>query len=443
MPESFVLKHLSTRLWRHASVVFVTFWRLLKNKKIFSWALYDWANSTFATTVMAGFFPIFFKEYWSAGVDVTRSTFHLGVANSSASLLLALLAPLLGAFADRGRSKATHLMIFTALGCAATGALFYLPQGMWQWAAFSYAVGAFCYAAAVIYYDSLIVRVTTPENYDRVSGLGYALGYLGGGILFVINTMMVLRPELFGLADMSEAVRWSFLSVALWWFVFSLPLYFSAKDQDAENKEPLWYFLKHSIRQVNSTVKKIIAHKPILVFLLGYFFYIEGVNTTVKMAVDYGLSIGLETNDLLLALIIVQFVAFPFAIFFGWLGTKIGAKHVILIGLSVYASAALLGMKLTTATEFYFMAAAIGSVQGGVQALSRSHFAAMIPKNQSGEYFGFFNMLGKFSAVIGPVLVGTVSLLSGSPRISLLVILAFILMGAFLLFIHDRTSKSN
>ncbi len=416
--------------------------KLLGNKPVVSWAMYDWANSAFATTVMAGFFPIFFKQYWSSDIDAAQSTLILGATNSSASLVLALIAPLLGSLADRGGYKKEILFITTALGVLSTLALFYIPEGYWPLAALVYGLAAFGFMASMIPYDSLLVDVTKGRKMDYVSGLGFGLGYLGGGLLFVINVLWYLQPELFGIPDSTTAVRLSFVSVSIWWALFSIPVFINVKES-RESEQPLSQsLLRNSWRDVFATLREIAGHREILLFLLAYFFYIEGVNTTIKMAIDYGLSLGFDSANLITALLLVQFVAFPFAILFGWIGERFGASRGLYLGISVYIIMSLLAYRMTEVWQFYWMAVAIGMVQGGVQSLSRSLYAARIPPQRAAQYFGFFNMLGKFSAVLGPIVVGIAVTLSGTPRATTLVLLVFFVSGLLLLWLSSRHSNS-
>ncbi len=409
----------------------------LRRKEVLSWTLYDWANSAFSTTVMAGLFPVFFKEYWSQGVDASLSTYYLGNANSLSGLALAIVSPFLGVFAERASGKKTGLMIFSLLGIITTFALAFVPSGEYGTAAFVFGLATFGFTASFVFYDSLLVDIASRDEYDEISGLGYAMGYLGGGLLFVFNIATVLSPHTFGLTDKVEAVKLSFILVSAWWLCFSLPIYRLPLPAHSATTNSASGFIKALAR----TAKQIFAHKEIFYFLLGYFFYIEGVNTLIKMAVDFGLAIGLDSSDLIKALILVQFVAFPFAIFFGWLGQKIGASRGLFICLAVYLVITALAIRLTTAWEFYILAAAIGSVQGGIQSLSRSLFASLVPANRSGEYFGFFNMLGRFSAVLGPFLMGYVSLKTQNPRASIWVLVGLFVLGLCFLTLHLRAKK--
>jgi len=382
-----------------------------KSKLIWGWAMYDWANSAFATTVMAGFFPIFFKQYWSIGADVNQSTAMLGFGNSIASLLVALMAPILGAIADRGSFKKKFLISFAYLGVLMTAGLYLVGKGEWVLAIFVYVMGVIGFSGANIFYDSLLPSVADESNVDSVSSLGFAMGYLGGGLLFFLNVVMTLQPTIFGLADAGEAVRWSFVSVALWWGTFTIitiawvPEPESGKNESTENS------VREGFNQLYRTFQEIRHLKTVLLFLLAYWFYIDGVDTIVKMAVDYGITIGFESNDLIIALLIVQFVGFPAALIFGRLGEHWGVRPSIFLAIGVYIAVTIWGSMMREKFEFYVLAVVIGLVQGGIQALSRSYYSRLIPKNQVAEYFGFYNMLGKFAAILGPALMGVVGLI--------------------------------
>ena len=380
-------------------------------KAVWGWALYDWANSAFATTVMAGFFPVFFKQYWSQGADVNLSTAQLGLANSIAGLAMALLAPVLGAVADRASAKKKFLLAFAGLGVLSTAGLYWVGQGQWAFAVLVYAISIVGFAGANVFYDALLLSVAAPERVDYVSSLGFALGYLGGGLLFLLNVAMTISPHAFGIADAAQAVRLSFVSVALWWGGFTLFIAFWVPERAVPRAAGRpGHALAAGFRQLAGTFKKIRRLKTVLLFLLSYWFYIDGVDTIILMAVDYGLSLGLESTDLIKALLIVQFVGFPAALAFGKLGERWGARKSIFLALGIYMGVTLWGTRMTSRLEFYIMARAIGTVQGGIQALSRSYYSRLIPRNQAAEFYGFYNMLGKFAAIVGPTLMGVVGL---------------------------------
>jgi UMF1 family MFS transporter len=380
-------------------------------RTIWGWALYDWANSAFATTIMAGFFPGFFKQVWSAGVDPNVSTFRLGMGNAAIGLVVALMAPILGAIADHGGHRKRFLITFTYLGVIMTAALMLIPKGQWTWALLTYICGAIGFWGAVVFYDSLLPQVAPADRIDQVSSLGYSLGYLGGGLLFVLNVMMTLKPQLFGLADTAQAVRYSFVTVAIWWGGFALFSFFWLPSDPAASGEPLGRQIKAGLGQLASTFAKIRQLKTIFLFLIAYWCYIDGVNTIIKMAVDFGMSLGFEFKDLIVALLITQFVGFPSALGFGVLAKKWGIRKGIYLALFVYMTVTLWGATMTSVYEFYLLAVVIGLVQGGIQALSRSYFARLIPQNQSAEFFGFYNMMGKFATIVGPLLMGLTGLL--------------------------------
>src|SRR5690606_20426573 len=279
----------------------------LQRRPAVSWALYDWGNSAFATTVMAGFFPVFFSQYWSVGADTELTTARLGYTNAAAGLVIALLAPFLGAIADRGGRRKQMLLTFTVLGAAATFALFFLSQGQWLAAAALFALGTIGFNGGVVFNDSLLLDVAKPADFDRVSSFGYALGYLGGGVLFAVNVLMVVKPSLFGLPDAAAAVRWAFVTVAVWWLLFTLPLMLFVRERPAIRKPAGGAFVA-GWRELAATAREVARRPMVWQFLLAYWLYIDGVNTIIKMAVNYGLSLGLEANDLLGALLLTQFV---------------------------------------------------------------------------------------------------------------------------------------
>jgi UMF1 family MFS transporter len=381
-------------------------------KTIWGWALYDWANSAFATTVMAGFFPIFFKQYWSFGADVNVSTAQLGFANSIASLIVALMAPLLGAIADKGSAKKKFLIFFAYLGVLMTASLFCIQKGQWVWAILVYVMGIIGFSGANVFYDSLLPSIVGEEKIDYVSGLGFSMGYLGGGLLFLINVLMTRMPQTFGLPDASSAVRFSFLSVALWWGLFTLfTIFWVPEKKAASSEKSAQGAVAAGIRQFAGTFRKIRHLKMVFLFLLAYWFYIDGVDTIIRMAVDYGLSLGFKSSDLIVALLIVQFVGFPAALVFGKLGELWGVRKSIFLAIAIYMGITIWGTMMTRAMEFYILAVVIGLVQGGIQALSRSYYSRLIPKNQAAEYYGFYNMLGKFAVIFGPALMGLVGLI--------------------------------
>lgn len=400
-----------------------------KNKKsVFGWVLYDWANSAFSTTVVAGFFPVFFKQYLNAGADAVTSTLRLGTANSIASIIVAILSPVLGAIADKGGAKKKFLMVFALLGIVTTGALHFVAKGQWELGVLIYLTATIGFSSANSFYDSLLVSVTSGRRADFISALGFAVGYLGGGVLFAINVAMTLKPESFGLADAAHAVRVSFVTVSVWWAVFSIPLFLLVKEAPPQIQGHRKAVVE-GLRQLARTFAELKRLKVVFIFLVGYWCYIDGVHTITRMAVDYGLSLGFEAKSLITALLITQFVGFPSAIAFGKLGEKKGAKTGIYIGIAVYIAVCVWAYFMKNVTEFYVLAVTVGLVLGGVQSLSRSLYSRLIPKDKAAEFFGFYNMLGKFAAVIGPVLMGWVGVWTGNPRIAIISVAVLFIIG--------------
>jgi len=375
-------------------------------KEVFGWCLYDWANSAFATTVMAGFFPVFFREFWSVGADTAVTTARLGLANSLAGIVVAACAPVLGAIADRGGARKRFLFFFAYLGALMTAGLYMVSMGNWPVAILLYIIGAVGFSGGNIFYDALLTSVASAKRYDVVSSRGFAFGYLGGGLLFALNVTMYLQPGLFGFESGTDAVRFSFLTVGVWWAVFTVPILVLVKEDRPASQKSELSMVRAGLTQLRKTFGEIRKLRTIFLFLIAYWCYIDGVDTVIRMAVDYGKSLGFGTAALITALLITQFVGFPCAVFFGFLGKKIGPKKGIYITLLVYLFVCAWGALMQKESEFYILAILVGTVQGGVQALSRSFFARMVPRDKSAEYFGFYNMLGKFAVVLGPVLMG-------------------------------------
>ncbi|MCW8919836.1 MAG: MFS transporter [Sedimenticola sp.] len=417
---------------------------LWRDRRVLSWGLYDWANSAFATTVMAGLFPLFFKQYWAAGLTVSESTFMLGSANAAASLVVVIIAPLLGAIADRGSSRKRFLLYFAAMGIVMTGALFLVAAGGWWLALALYALAVVGFSSGNIFYDALLVEVSDETTVDRVSAFGFALGYLGGGLLFAVNVVMTLNPGWFGLIDTAAAVKAAFLMVAVWWALFTVPVLLFVPEPESSEIMGLKQSIKAGFGQLRDTFSRLKLMRQAWLFLLAYWLYIDGVDTIVRMAVDYGLSLGFDSNGLIIALLITQFVGFPAAILFGGLAGRWGARQGIYLAIGIYLMIILWAYQMDQIWEFYMLAIAIGLVQGGIQALSRSYYVRLIPKDKPAEFFGFYNMLGKFAAVFGPLLMGVVSFATGSPRLSILSVAILFVAGALLLkSVDEEAGKAD
>jgi len=404
------------------------------SKDAWKWAFYDWANSGFATTVMAGFFPIFFKSFWAGDLDAAESTFVIGSINSLIGLLIAISAPILGAIADAGKTKKKFLYIFASLGILATGYLFFIPESSWKLAVAFYGLGVIGFSGGNIFYDALIVSVSSPDQRNRTSSLGFSLGYLGGGLLFLINVLMYLYPQWFGLSGPADAVLWSFMSVAIWWFIFSLPLLLHVKEKDDlvdTNKNNV---VTVAFTNLLNTAKSVRNYKKVVIFLLAYFLYMDGVDTIIRMATSYGSDIGLSASSMISALLLTQFVGFPATLIFGFYADKFGYKESLTFAIVVYICVVLFSSQMDTATEFFIVAGIIGLVQGGVQAISRSYFSNLIPQDKAAEFFGFYNFIGKSSVFLGPFMVSGIALITGSPSIGILSLLILFIPGLILLW---------
>lgn len=402
------------------------------NKKILSWAMYDWANSSFSTTVMAGFFPVFFKSYWSQGFSSVETTSKLGTTIGISSFLIALISPTLGAVADLKHNKKFFLILFMMFGVISCGMLSMVPQGAWFYSVILYGMAMMAFNASNTFYDSLLPYVAEEKELDFVSSLGYSLGYLGGGLLFLLNVIMYLKPELFSFQDGVQAVKFSFLSVSLWWFIFSVPLMVNIHEPKlkVETNYTWWQLTQKSYAMLKATLKDILQNKNLFIFMLAFWLYIDGVYTVISMAVDYGISLNFQAKDLIAALLITQFVGFPFTYLFGYVAQKWGCRIPILICLGIYCLVILFATRMTEPVHFYILAAVIGMAQGGVQALSRSLFSKMIPAEKSGEYFGFMNLIGKFASILGPFIVALTVTVTGKSQWGLLGLLVLFIGGA-------------
>lgn len=414
-------------------------------RSIYSWAFYDWANSAYATTVMAGFFPLFFKAYYSVGTDATVSTAQLGFANSLSSFIIVLIAPLLGAIADKASLKKRFIFIFAYLGILMSATLALVGEGEWQLASFIYVLGNIGFMGSSTFYDGLLPSVSNDKNVDFVSGLGFSLGYLGGGVLFALNVWMLQDFTLFGFESEVQAIKASFISVALWWALFSLPLFLFVKEKRDSKKIKTTTLIKEGYLRLKTTFSKIKKLKGLLLFLIAYWLYIDGVDTIIRMAVDYGMALGFDSSNLILALLIVQFVGFPATLAFAKLAQVWDTKKAIYLAILIYIFIIIWASTMVEVYEFYILAIMIALVQGGIQALSRSYYSKMIPQTHAAEFFGFYNFLGKFAAILGPLLVAVVALMSENSRIAIASISIFFIAGAILLYFVDekKIAKEN
>jgi UMF1 family MFS transporter len=401
-----------------------------------AWAWYDWANSAYFTTVITAVFPSFFATYAAAGLTPAEATGRFALLTTLSIGTVAITSPILGALADLSGIRKKLLAIFLSIGSATCAAMALIGQGDVGLASTLFFIGNICVSASLVFYDSLLPHVARREETDRVSAAGYAMGYVGGGILLLLNLAWILRPATFGFADTAAATKASFVSVAIWWAVFSIPLF--RRVPEPKTGRPAGGLsgvaaITGSFRQLAATFQQIQQYKDAFLLFLAMLLYQDGIQTIIRMAAVYGAEIGIDTTAQIAAFVMVQFLGIPFAFLFGSLGTRIGTKRAIFIALAVYSLATILGYFMTTVTHFFILAALIATVQGGAQALSRSLFSRLIPPERSSEFFGFFSVAERFATILGP-LVFTLSIaLTGSSRTAILAILLFFVAGAWVL----------
>jgi UMF1 family MFS transporter len=402
------------------------------NRKVIAWALYDWANSAFALSVLAALFPIFLGDYWSSGDSGASVTARLGFITMAAALVVSILAPILGTIADAGGFRKRFLLVLALIGATMTASLALVGEGNWPLALALYMCASIGFYSSTVFYDSLLIDVTQPKNFHFVSALGYSLGYLGGAILLALHVWMLTSPATFGLESSTQVIKLAFVSVGIWWAIFLLPLIWFVPDAK---------HAKFSIRgatgaafaELKGTLSHIRQYKNIVRFLVAYWLFMGGVFTIIFMAANYGQRLGFEKTDLVTALMITNFVGFPATLLYGFLGQRFGARAGIYLGLVVYIAVSVWAVFMTEVRQFYTMAIIVGCVQGGVQGLSRSLFATLIPQDRPGEFFGFYNMVTKFSHVIGPALVAIAATITDKPGAMLLVLLPLFVGGGVLL----------
>lgn len=396
--------------------------KIVKNKKYYSWILYDWANSAFATIVLAGFFPIIFADYFASSFTQSERTLVLGISNSSASLLLILIAPFLGLLADRKGNKLKYLALSAFIGITATLFLTFVEKDAWAIASMLFSISLFGFMLSNVFYDSMLLSFDNSKDLNSMSSFGYAAGYLGGGIAFILALFFLFYFKESS-HDFIVNKKIIFIFTSLWWFLFSIPLFLYWKDTNKPKEQQ-----KYSLFD---TFKDIKADKRLLYFLLAYWIYIDGVDTIIRMAVNFGITIGFSSNDLLIALLVTQFVSFPGTILINSIAGYKTSEFSIMLCLVIYILITLIAYNLNTIFEFYLIAVLIGLAQGGIQALSRSYYARIIPKHRSSEYFGVYNMLGKFAALLGPLFVGFITYYTDDSRLGMLSISLFFIIGIY------------
>lgn len=407
----------------------------MDKRAVRAWIMYDFANSAYATTVLAAVLPIFYSDVAASTLSSTKASAYLGYTHSVGMLCVALLSPVLGAITDLSGRKGRFLTVFSLLGMAATLGFAFIGNGDWLAASCLLVLSTIGFAGANSFYDSLLPDLVPSGKREYVSSQGYAYGYIGGGILLAVNLLMIEKPEWFGLADTLAGTRWSFVTVAVWWLVFSMPIFRHAPvlKRVQEGKTSGGEYIRLGFKRVSRTFRELKKYPELLKFMVAFWFFNDGINTIILMATIYGTSIGIGTSDLILALLITQFIGFPCTLLLGKAAERFGTKRFLYISLATYVLIVGLGYFMTSAVHFYILAAMVGLVQGGSQSLARSMFSDLMPPNRTGEFFGFVNVTGRFSSIFGPFVFGIVGDLTGSTRWGILSLLAFFLIGIVLM----------
>ncbi|HEX2249189.1 MAG TPA: MFS transporter [Gemmatimonadales bacterium] len=420
----------------------------LDRPELRAWAMYDWAASAMQTTIMVAVFPIYFVKVAGSGLPESGATQRLATVNTIALVIIALLSPILGAVSDYRGTKKRFLAGFMALGIVAITGMFFVDQGELELASSLFTASLIGVAGSYVFYEALLPHIARRDELDRVSTAGYALGYLGGGVLLAFNLAWIQRPDWFGLPSgtnltSSEATlpaRLAFLSVAVWWVVFSIPLFRRISEPPTileSDERPGENAVRIAFNRLAETFHQLRSFRHAFLMLLAFLIYNDGIQTIIKMATAYGTEIGIGQGSLIGAILLVQFIGIPCSFLFGVLADRIGAKRAVFLGLLAYTAISILGYFMKTATHFYVLAGLVGMVQGGTQALSRSLFASMIPQRQSGEFFGFFSVFEKFAGIFGPLIFAATIAISGSSRNAILSVIVFFAAGALLLMRVD------
>lgn len=406
--------------------------------------MYDWGISAAQTTIMTAVFPIFFVSYAGAGMADTKATETWGIANTVGAVLIAILAPLLGAVADYKAAKKRFLTLFMILGVGATMSMFFIGQGQIMLASVLFIITLAGATGSMTFYEALLPHIASSDEIDRVSTAGYAFGYVGGGLLLALNLLWIQQPGMFGLPSgegltpeqASLPARLAFVSVGVWWLLFSLPLLRRVPEPPRTleaDEQPGASAFRIAFTRLGETVRELRGYKQAFLMMLAFTIYNDGIQTIIKMATVYGAEIGIGQSDLITAILLVQFIGIPCAFAFGAIAGKIGAKRSVFIGLTVYTGICIFAYFMKSAREFYILAVLVGLVQGGTQALSRSMFATLIPKHKSGEFFGFFSVFEKFGGILGPLVFAVVINQFQSSQLAILSVIVFFIAGGLLL----------
>lgn len=416
----------------------------LHRPELRAWAMYDWAISSMQTVITTAVFPIFFVRVAGAHLTDNEGAAWWSLANTIGAVLIAVMAPVLGALADYKAAKKRFLVGFMLLGVASTAAMFFISQGQILFASIVFVLSLAGATGSMTFYESLLPHIASSEEMDRVSTAGYALGYIGGGLLLALNLAWIANPGMFGLPSgdgltPSEATlpaRLAFLSVAVWWLVFSIPVLRRVPEPKRlleADESATESAIRVAFTRLGETIRELRGYKQAFLAMLAFTIYNDGIQTIIKMASVYGTEIGIGQSDLITAILLVQFIGIPCAFAFGSLAGVLGAKRSIFVGLAVYTAICVYAYNMNSAREFYILAILVGLVQGGTQALSRSLFANMIPKHKSSEFFGFYSVFEKFGGILGPLLFYLVINQYESSRLAILAVIAFFVVGGLLL----------
>ncbi|MFP4281470.1 MAG: MFS transporter [Opitutales bacterium] len=407
---------------------------------LWSWAFYDWANTGFALVVMTALFPVFFGDYWAADLTDADSTFWFGLAASFAGVLTALAAPFLGAVADLQARRKALLLWFTGGGAVTTAGFALVGRGEWGWAAGLYVLSVFAFSVGNLFYDSLLRGLTSRDNRHFISAAGFSLGYFGSTLLLLLALWMVRSPGTFGLADSTAATKVAFLLTAGWWGVFALPLAFCVPEPPADPgpRGRLATVARGALVELRRTLLAAWRERRVRWFLLAYFCYIDGINAIGKMALKLGSDLGFARSELLAALVLAQVTGIPCALLFGYIGQRVGVRHSLFAGIAIYLAVVVYASQMSkdplslAGFEFapiYLLGLLIGMAHGGMLSLSRSFFAGLIPPQREGSFFGLYNIVGKASNILGPVLVAGVAVVTGSTQWGILSLSVFFVLG--------------
>lgn len=396
-----------------------------------AWAWYDWANSVYFTTVITAVFPSFFATYAAAGLEPAQATARFGLITTASVAVVAIMAPILGALADHSGIKKKLLAVFMVIGVLACASMVFITEGNIALASLLFFIGNIGVSGSLVFYDSLLPHVARPEETDRVSAAGYAMGYVSGGVLLLINLAWILQPERFGFDSTVSAIRASFVAVAVWWAVFSLPLFRNVPEPIASGAGRI--DIGAAFGRLARTFSEVRKYRHAFLMFIAMLLYQDGIQTIIRMAGVYGAEVGIDQTSQIAAFVMVQFVGIPFAFLFGALGRRLGTKRCIFIAIGVYALATVLAFFMTSVVHFFILAFMIATVQGGAQALSRALFARLIPRDRTSEFFGFFAVAERFATVFGPAIFTISVMITGNSKSAILAILGLFVAGAAVL----------